>query len=110
MAEPTITEVFGNNASQTATELVVSKADFAALGLPQVADNTAESLLMAIILKAQSELTPDNRAADNTNRQVTVEPTTPDIFDDGATTYERKSYYVTVYSPYTETPPDLSVL
>ena len=55
MAEPTLTEIFGIGASQTATEITLTKADFT--NLTADANNTAESLLIAILLKASENLT-----------------------------------------------------
>ncbi|MEM8603779.1 MAG: hypothetical protein AAGF24_08085 [Cyanobacteria bacterium P01_H01_bin.121] len=59
MAEPTLQQVFGPGATQDATTLTIHKTDFAALGLKPEASNTAESLLVAILLKAQERLTND---------------------------------------------------
>lgn len=69
MAEPTLAEVFGNGASQTATNLVISKADLT--GLTASASNTAESLLMAIVLKVAAFLTQANYDA-NTDQSIYV--------------------------------------
>ncbi|MBD2692640.1 hypothetical protein [Anabaena catenula] len=55
MAVPTIAEVFGSGASQTATTITIAKADLP--GLTASSSNTAESLLVGIILAAQAFLT-----------------------------------------------------
>ncbi|WYL93424.1 MAG: hypothetical protein HEQ35_05715 [Gloeotrichia echinulata IR180] len=47
----TLQQFFGENASQTATTLTISKVDLTAVGLTPTAVNTAESLLTALILK-----------------------------------------------------------
>ncbi|MFK0729991.1 MAG: hypothetical protein ACFKPT_25105 [Gloeotrichia echinulata GP01] len=47
----TLQQFFGENASQTATTLTISKVDLTAVGLTPTAANTAESLLTALILK-----------------------------------------------------------
>jgi hypothetical protein len=70
MAEPTLTQVFGSNATQTATELVISKADLT--DLTASANNSAESLFVAILLKAKSYLTATNYEA-NIDQSITVE-------------------------------------
>jgi hypothetical protein len=62
MAEPTLQQVFGAGANQTSTVLTIAKADLT--GLTASANNTAESLLVAIILKAQAYLTQANFDAD----------------------------------------------
>jgi hypothetical protein len=58
MAEPTLVQVFGANATQNATTLTIDKAD-----LPRLtpsASNTAESLLTGILLRGQTQLTKTN--------------------------------------------------
>jgi hypothetical protein len=55
MAEPTLTQIFGTNAVQDASTITIAKADLT--GLTASTNNTAESLLTAIVLKAQSYLT-----------------------------------------------------
>jgi hypothetical protein len=56
MAEPTITEVFGAGATQTASTITIQKAALEVTGLTPSASNTAESLLVAIVLQAQTAL------------------------------------------------------
>lgn len=60
MAEPTLQQVFGTNATQTSTTITISKTDLAAVSLTASSSNTAESLLTAILLQAQSYLTQTN--------------------------------------------------
>ncbi|MBN3924001.1 hypothetical protein [Nostoc sp. NMS4] len=54
MAEPTLTDVFGASATQTATTITITKADLS--GLTPTSNNTPESLLTAIVLKAKTGL------------------------------------------------------
>ena len=70
MAEPTLTEVFGAAATQDATTLTITKADLT--GLTASANNTAESLLVGILLKAQSFLTQTAFDAD-TDKSIYIE-------------------------------------
>ena len=70
MAEPTLTQVFGTNAAQTATTLTITKADLT--GLTASANNSAESLFVAILLKAKSYLTTTNYEA-NIDQSVVIE-------------------------------------
>ena len=70
MAEPTLQQVFGANATQTATELTITKADLT--GLTASANNTAESLLVGILLKAKQQLTTANYEA-NIEQGVVIE-------------------------------------
>jgi hypothetical protein len=55
MAEPTLTEVFGAGATQTATTITILKSDLT--GLTASATNRADALLAAILLKSQTFLT-----------------------------------------------------
>ena len=69
MAEPSVKLVFGDGATQDATTLTISKADLTSVGLTPSATNTAESLLLAIVLKFKSVLT---EAARDTNIDQSV--------------------------------------
>lgn len=75
MTKPTLQQVFGTNASQDATTVTISKADLTSVGLVASANNTAESLLVALILKAATYLSPTNQNS-NPDIQVTVEQST----------------------------------
>ena len=85
MAEPTITQVFGAGATQTATTISINKSDLAAIGLTPSATNTAESLLAAIVIFAKGYLTQSKFEA-NTDQSITIEPGFDSIIsrDDGA--------------------------
>lgn len=70
MAELTIAQIFGANATQDATTLTIHKAD-----LPRLtpsATNTAESLLTGILLQGQTQLTKTNFDG-NLNQSIYVE-------------------------------------
>ncbi|WP_392533762.1 hypothetical protein [Nostoc sp. C117] len=69
MAEPTLQQVFGANATQNSTTLTITKADL--LTLTASSGNTAESLLTAILLTAKSYLTTANQDA-NADQSVTI--------------------------------------
>ncbi|MCC5641105.1 hypothetical protein LC593_35850 [Nostoc sp. CHAB 5844] len=58
MAEPTLQEIFGSNASQTSTTITITKADLT--GLTASSSNSGESLLVAILLQAKVNLTQTN--------------------------------------------------
>jgi hypothetical protein len=69
MAKPSLTDIFGANAVQDGNTLIIDKTtDLASVGLSPSPTNTAESLLMAIILKAAVFLT--EAAQDTNNDQV----------------------------------------
>jgi hypothetical protein len=72
MAEPTLQQVLGANATQTADEIVISKADLGTTGLIASANNKPESLLTAIVLKAMGTLTTANQDA-NPDQSITFE-------------------------------------
>lgn len=48
----TLQQLFGENATQSATELVIKKADLVAIGLTPLSNNRAEQLVTAILLQA----------------------------------------------------------
>ena len=73
MAEPTLVQVFGNNATQDSNILTISKSDLAIVGLTANSENTAESLLAAVILKAGQYLTVANQETGNSDISITIE-------------------------------------
>jgi hypothetical protein len=70
MAEPTLQQVFGANATQDSSYLTIYKSDLT--GLVPSSDNTAESLLVALVLQAMTELNPTKQET-NVDIQVTLE-------------------------------------
>lgn len=100
MAEPTLAEVFGASASQDATTLTITKASLP--GLTPATNNTAESLLAAIVLQCFGTLTDQARQADVTgDRQVTTIDLGEQIFNDGTQDFLLKGFAIQFYSPYT---------
>jgi hypothetical protein len=93
MAEPTLIQVFGASATQTATTLTIAKADLT--GLTASATNTAESLLVAILLKAQTQLTTTNRDA-NPDQSVAIETGFDQIAYRGTTAYYQSARTITM--------------
>jgi hypothetical protein len=93
MAEPTLQEVFGSNATQTATTITINKSDLAIVGLTASATNTAESLITALTLMASRSLTETNRASDTANRNVTLSYNGQDLIDQGTAGYFRRDIY-----------------
>ena len=93
MAEPTLTQVFGAGATQTSTTLTITKADLT--GLTASANNSAESLFVAILLKAKEYLTTVNYDA-NIDQSITV--VTPDFNAQSLVTRNN-----TQYRQYTQT-------
>lgn len=103
MAEPTIQEIFGSGASQTATAITIDKADLSAVGLTAGSDNTAESLLSAVLLLAKGALTQTSFDS-NSDQSITIEPGFDSIIqrDDGAgnfINYRQNQITVNLYKP-----------
>lgn len=73
MAEPTLTQVFGAGATQTATTISINKADLATMGLTASATNTAESLFVALLLLAKNNLSP-SALETNPDQSVSIAP------------------------------------
>ncbi len=89
MAEPTLADIFGAAATQTATTLTIAKADLTALGLTATATNTAESLFVALLLKAKAVLTP---TASETNPDQSVTVAEPDFNAQTLVTRNNQTY------------------
>lgn len=106
MAEPSLQSVFGPGATQTSTNLTISKADLATVGLTAQASNTAESLFVAFILIAAKELTEANRAGDTALRNVTLPYGGQDVSGAIAAPFLRDAYSVLLYRPYSLAPVD----
>jgi hypothetical protein len=70
MAEPTIQEIFGAGATQTATTITILKSD---LPMTASATNRGEQVLAAINKKASTVLTTDTLDA-NPDRSITIAP------------------------------------
>ncbi|WP_373525087.1 hypothetical protein [Nostoc sp.] len=77
--EPTLIEVFGANATQTADTLTISKIDLTSTGLTASATNTAESLLIAIMLKFKTTLTDEARDLNIDQSVAVVDGFSPSI-------------------------------
>ena len=71
MAEPTLVEIFGAGATQTATTITIQKASLT--GLTPSATNSAESLFAGIVKQAATTLTDANFAA-NSDQSITLVP------------------------------------
>lgn len=94
MAKPTLTEVFGAGATQTSTTLTIDKADLVALGLTASGTNSAESLFLAIALKAKAVLTVANRTA-NPDQSLAIDAGYDQIANRGTTQYYQSSFNLT---------------
>jgi hypothetical protein len=101
MAEPTLTAVFGTNATQTADEFVISKADLVSVGLTPSANNSPESLLTAIVKRAEGTLTPANYDL-NPDQSITIEAGFGDLPTRNGVTYRRNVRTISFYKVDTQ--------
>jgi hypothetical protein len=97
MAEPTLTDIFGSNATQTDTTLTISKSDLASVGLTVTANNTAESLIASLIKLWANSLTEANYET-NADQSVYLARSTPNlvtrVINDELIQYRQDSYSV----------------
>lgn len=107
MAEPTVGEVFGALTFQTDEQLLLNKNDMIARGLTATANNTGESMFVAIILNAATNLTEENRLTDLPQRNVSVVYTGQDLINQGGgNVFLRDTYQVSLYKQTTVQPID----
>lgn len=102
MAEPTLQQVFGTNATQTSTTLTITKADLASVGLTANANNTAESLFVALVLFAKNSLTTANQE-NNPDQSITVTESSfnfESFADRNNTRYVQNTYEVNLQKIY----------
>jgi hypothetical protein len=106
MAEPTLQDLYGASATQSGSQLTIAKADLT--GLTASVNNTAESLLVALLLKWESELTTENQAT-NASQSVTVVRGTStltteyDTTTNAATQFKEIPFTITLRKPYVDT-------
>jgi hypothetical protein len=100
MPEPTLTDVFGGYATQTATHFTIRKSDLP--GLSEASDNRAESLLAAILVKAKGHLTTANQET-NPDQSITVVEAYESFAYRNNKTYNSKSLTVNLQAESTNT-------
>ena len=71
MAAPTLQQVFGATATQTATTVTITKADLVSTGFTPSSSNSADSILAAVIANAQVSL-PDSSVSSNAGQSVGI--------------------------------------
>jgi hypothetical protein len=96
MAEPTLVQVFGSSATQSATQLTISKTDLATVGLTASATNTPESLLAAIIALAQLTLAEVGYDA-NLDQSIVISNGSDSLVTRNNTTYRQATKTVEFY-------------
>lgn len=72
MAEPTLAEIFGAGATQTATTITIQKAALEDKGLTILPENRPESILVSLLLVARDKLTPESQNL-NPEQSITIE-------------------------------------
>ncbi|MEM7712030.1 MAG: hypothetical protein AAF349_00300 [Cyanobacteria bacterium P01_A01_bin.68] len=102
MAEPTIQQIFGANATHTDTELVIKKSDLIAAGLTPAANNTAEALFAGIVAHAQITLTDTNQES-NPEQSVIIEDSLDSLITRNDSTYRQKTKSISFEKLDTET-------
>jgi hypothetical protein len=102
MAEPTLSEIFGANATQDASSLTIDKDDLVAVGLTVSATNTAESLLAAIVALAQKFLTEDNLTA-NADQSTYIEDGLPNLITRNEALRRQQTKTIIFEKPDTQT-------
>ncbi|NJO61352.1 MAG: hypothetical protein HC836_24785 [Richelia sp. RM2_1_2] len=95
MAEPTLQDVFGASVTQDDYYLTITKSDFS--NLTATANNTAESLLVALLLKAKDYLNQANFDA-NLDQSILIESGLSSFLGRGVdnTTYRTDSMTVSL--------------
>lgn len=105
MAEPTLIQVFGNGATQDANTLTISKADLVTVGLTVSANNTAESLVVALIKLWQLQLTATNQE-NNPEQGLTIETGFPTYVSRNDQQYRQDSKTINIQKLDTTTDVD----
>jgi hypothetical protein len=94
MTVPSLTDVFGPTATQTATTITIAKADFPTLTAS--ATNNGQQLFTAMLLKAAAKLSAANRTAD-ADVKITIDYTGQTIFPvTGSDALDRQDSYSVV--------------
>jgi hypothetical protein len=94
MAEPSLTQVFGAGATQDSTTLTIQKSALTAVGLTASANNTAESLMVAITLLAASYLNETNQTNDPDIQVTIADSGFPQIVSRNSNQYRQITYNV----------------
>ncbi len=101
MAEPTLVQVFGSGATQDASTLTIQKSALATVGLTASGTNTAESLLVAILLLAATYQNEANQTS-NPDIQVTIADSGfPQIINRNSAQYRQITYNCNLQTPDT---------
>ncbi|MEA5624112.1 hypothetical protein [Nostoc sp. UHCC 0251] len=94
--EPTLTAVFGASATQDVNTLTISKSDLTSTGLTPSASNTAESLLIALVLKFKAALTDEGKDTNIDQSVAVVDGFSPSITTRNDAIYLRNTISVEI--------------
>jgi len=97
MPEPTLADVFGTGAVQDANTVTIQKSALATKGLAPTAANTAESLLVALVMLGADKLTETARATDAVNRNVSILYSGQDLIEVSGINYRRDAFSLLLY-------------
>lgn len=97
MPEPLLTDVFGANATQNGTTITIAKADLTSTGFVAATSNTAESIVVAMLMRFANTLTETQRATDTVARNVTVTYAGQDTINQAGTQYRRDVWSAVAY-------------
>jgi hypothetical protein len=107
VAEPTLTDVFGAGASQTLTDITISKSALTSFGLVADADNKAEQI-MAALIKHQMTVLTSTAQASNADQSIVVEQGFDNLVTRGTTQYYATTVNVTFSKEFPQTGIDVS--
>lgn len=95
MAEYTLEQIFGTGATQNISTITIQKSAFPSL--TPTAANTAESLLVSLMILWLTNLTEANRVTDEANRQISFTDAGVDVVAGQTADYFRRSYALSLY-------------
>ncbi|BAZ29946.1 hypothetical protein NIES4074_23940 [Cylindrospermum sp. NIES-4074] len=108
MAEPLLNELLGSDATQTETEVILSKANFSVVGLIASAVNGAESIFIAMVKLAKKN--KFNATAREANPDISVEISEPSQTYQTVNNvrYKVTSYTIELFKPEPVTDDDIN--
>lgn len=101
MPEPTLIQVFGENATQNSTDIIIKKADLVSTGLTPATSNNAEALLVALVLKAADYLNDATQTLDPDVQITITENEFQTLVTRNNATYRQVTYSVDLQTPDT---------
>lgn len=107
MAKPTLVEVFGTGTTQDTNTITIQKSALSTVGLTPSANNTAESILVALVKIGAITLTQTNYDA-NPDQSVVITKNLDSIGYRGDNAYIQTPYEIrfSKLAPSTEIDPD----